>query len=51
MAVRHSIYSTKPDFLGVRDKIMCRTVFYWQFSKFGIIMYFVNCIVNSYKNI
>ena len=29
MAVRHSIYSTKPDFLGVRDKIMCRTVFYF----------------------
>ena len=28
MAVRHSIYSTKPDFLGVEDKTMCRTVFY-----------------------
>ena len=29
MAVRHSIYSTKPDFLGVEDKTMCRTVFYF----------------------
>ena len=29
MAVRHSIYSTKPDFLGVEDKTMCRTVSYF----------------------